>query len=202
MPLRDGDRPPCAACRHRHVRCTIDCPLAPYFPANEPEVFQNVLRLYGIANVTKILNQLNDNVEKQEAITSIKYESNIRNINPVHGCYGLTVSLLQNLNALTSELQRVRLSLESHRRNNINNQQLQIIQDNSQIMPSFTGLPVNNQIINDQSVDGLSNIPNDQYNQGFHFGGPSDRNAINEVLASRTMEPPFEDLGDQDDNEE
>ncbi|KAL7604457.1 hypothetical protein Lser_V15G20584 [Lactuca serriola] len=175
----------CAACRFSRRCCPVHCPFAPYFPADQPEIFRYVHRLYGTGKILRILNLLNDNVQKQEAMTSIKYESYIRHINPVNGCYGVTVYLQQKLVNMMRQLQYVRLLLDFHRRNNHDQ-----IQDP----------PVKNEIISDQSVGGSSNTTTDQTiyenDQGFYFVGSSDRNA-NEVVSSR-MESPSKNLDDQE----
>lgn len=115
MTVKGGSRPACAACRFQRRRCSPDCPLAPFFPANQPKIFQNVHRLYGVGNVMKILNMLNDDEKKEEAMKSIKYESYIREIYPVDGCYGRIASLKQNLVDSMRELQYVRLLIHACR---------------------------------------------------------------------------------------
>lgn len=46
---------PCAACRTLHRKCSPDCLLAPYFPADEPEKFASVHKVFGASNVIKML---------------------------------------------------------------------------------------------------------------------------------------------------
>ncbi|KAK9054003.1 hypothetical protein SSX86_025078 [Deinandra increscens subsp. villosa] len=117
MTVKGGSRPACAACRFQRRRCSSDCPLAPHFPANQPQLFQNVHSLYGVGHVMKILNQLPDNDQKDEAMTSIKYESNIRQINRVHGCCAVLAQLQRRLNESVAELNRVRRILDACKRN-------------------------------------------------------------------------------------
>ncbi|KAI3500805.1 hypothetical protein L1887_36630 [Cichorium endivia] len=174
----------CAACRYKKHRCALDCPFAPYFPASQPKIFMNVHRLYGSTNVLRILNLLNDNKRKEEAMRSIKYESYIRRVNRVHGCYGAIVYLKNRLAEMTRQLQHIRLLLDTHRRNI--NQPTQ----NSLINSLFGSLPVNNEI-NNQSVGGSSNSATqtiDENDLEAYFVGPIDHKA-NEV-ASRIMAPP------------
>ncbi|KAI3500804.1 hypothetical protein L1887_36629 [Cichorium endivia] len=177
------ERGSCAACRISRHRCSLDCPFAPYFPASEPQIFMNVHRLYGPANVLRILNLLNDNKRKEEAMRSVKYESYIRRVSPVHGCYGAIFYLKQLLAEMTRQLQDVRLLLDTYR--NINQPT-----QNSLINSSFESLPVNN-AINDRSVGGSSNSATqtiDENDLEAYFVGPIDHNA-NET-ASRIMAPP------------
>nr|CAD1818355.1 unnamed protein product [Ananas comosus var. bracteatus] len=51
-------RPACAACKHQRRKCTADCPLALYFPADQPKQFQNAHRLFGVSNILRILKDL------------------------------------------------------------------------------------------------------------------------------------------------
>ncbi|KAL4581694.1 hypothetical protein LXL04_006221 [Taraxacum kok-saghyz] len=177
----------CAACRFSRRCCSPDCPLAPYFPASQPQVFQHVHRLYGTGKIVRIQNLLKGNDRKQEeAMLSIKYESFIRHINPVDGCYGAISYLKQKLVHLMSELQCVRSLLDSCRRNN-----RKIIQDSV-----IASSPESRSIYNDQSVGGLSNSAAidqtiDENYPGFNLVGLCDRDRnANEAL--KTMEPPLD----------
>ncbi|KAJ0694429.1 putative transcription factor AS2-LOB family [Helianthus annuus] len=120
MTVKGGSRPACAACRFQRRRCSADCPLAPFFPANQPKLFQNVHSLYGVGHILKILSQLEDDEQKEEAMKSIQYESNIRQIHKVHGCYGLIVHLQQKMVESVQELRHLRLLIEAYRRKNVN----------------------------------------------------------------------------------
>lgn len=46
---------PCAACKLLRRRCAQDCIFAPYFPADEPQKFANVHKVFGASNVSKLL---------------------------------------------------------------------------------------------------------------------------------------------------
>ncbi|KAJ9701997.1 hypothetical protein PVL29_003973 [Vitis rotundifolia] len=48
----------CAACKYQRRKCKPDCPLAPFFPSHDKERFRNVHRLFGVANVTKTLQEI------------------------------------------------------------------------------------------------------------------------------------------------
>lgn len=50
-----GSSSPCAACKLLRRRCTRDCVFAPYFPPDEPQKFANVHKVFGAANVNKML---------------------------------------------------------------------------------------------------------------------------------------------------
>ncbi|KAI3776946.1 hypothetical protein L1987_46738 [Smallanthus sonchifolius] len=113
MTVKGGSRPACAACRFQRRRCSLDCALAPFFPATQPEIFHNVHSLYGVGHILKILNQLKDDEEKEEAMKSIIYESNIRQTHRVHGCYGVIVYLQQKVVESMRELRSVLLVLDA-----------------------------------------------------------------------------------------
>ncbi|KAL8199446.1 hypothetical protein R6Q57_013014 [Mikania cordata] len=149
MTVKSGSRPACAACRFQRRRCSSDCPLAPYFPATDPQVFKNVHSLYGVGHIIKILNQLNDDEQKEEAMTSIKYESNIRQLYKVHGCFGVLGQLQQQLMESVDELKRVHALLNAYKSN---------------------GKPVQNSLSNYQVVGGSSNWMNGMINGGCDLG--------------------------------
>jgi len=97
----------CAACKHQRRKCTADCPLAPYFPPDQPKRFHNVHKLYGVSNVLRILRMV-DPSEREDAVKSIVFEADTREKDPVHGCLGV-ISLLQNqLTKLREDLAGVR----------------------------------------------------------------------------------------------
>jgi hypothetical protein len=48
----------CAACKNQRRRCPSDCIFSPYFPANDPQRFAYVHKIYGGSNVGKMLKVL------------------------------------------------------------------------------------------------------------------------------------------------
>jgi hypothetical protein len=76
----------CAACKYQRRKCTRECMLAPYFPADKPKMFGDAHRLFGVSNIQKILNEIKDKGKRDQAMTSIIVESNIRAKFPVNGC--------------------------------------------------------------------------------------------------------------------
>ena len=55
MSRKQGASSPCAACKLLRRRCAQDCVFAPYFPADEPQKFANVHKVFGASNVSKML---------------------------------------------------------------------------------------------------------------------------------------------------
>eukprot|EP00250_Pteridium_aquilinum_P002817 c13043_g1_i1 orf=1-810(-) len=97
----------CAACKYQRRKCSPDCPLAPYFPPDQPKQFLNVHRLFGVSNVLRILRQV-DPAMKADTIKSIVYEADAWERDPVHGCLGLISILQSQVEALKSEVDRAR----------------------------------------------------------------------------------------------
>ncbi|XP_058075570.1 LOB domain-containing protein 13-like [Magnolia sinica] len=96
----------CAVCRHQRRKCNANCPLAPYFPPNKTEQFQNVHRLFGVSNVMKILNSIEPHLWPQ-AIETIQFEADMRKKKPVEGCLGMIRNLMKQVDASTKELAMV-----------------------------------------------------------------------------------------------
>ncbi|KAJ0248406.1 LOB domain-containing protein 27 [Hirschfeldia incana] len=114
MTLKGGTSGACAACKYQRRRCAADCPLAPYFPAEQPKLFQNVHRLFGVRSIVKILENL-DEVQRPEAMKSIIFQSYVRDRNPVHGCLGITQQLQYMIWVAEEELKAVNAQLQLYR---------------------------------------------------------------------------------------
>ncbi|KAL2499991.1 LOB domain-containing protein [Abeliophyllum distichum] len=115
MTVKGGTSPACAACKYQRRKCLSDCPLAPYFPANQSKIFQNVHRLFGVSNITKILGNLETKDQKEDAMKSIIYESDMRERFPVHGCSYIICQLRLQLQHAIDELRYVYAQLEIYR---------------------------------------------------------------------------------------
>ncbi|KAJ8430396.1 hypothetical protein Cgig2_000228 [Carnegiea gigantea] len=124
MTVKGGTIQACAACKYQRRRCTPDCPLAPYFPANKPEMFRNAHRLFGVRNIVRILEQLRDD-QKDEAMKSIIFESDMRERFPVFGCCLVIWQLEEQVQRHQQELFYVN-SLLMKFRNKDNNPQIQM----------------------------------------------------------------------------
>ncbi|KAF5961769.1 hypothetical protein HYC85_002978 [Camellia sinensis] len=111
MTVKGGTSQACAACKYQRRKCSSECPLAPYFPANQPKMFQNSHRLFGVCNIMKILRQLDNQDQKDEAMKSVIYESDMREKFPVHGCCGIIRHLYGQLVQAVEELQYVQARL-------------------------------------------------------------------------------------------
>ena len=114
MTLKGGTTSACAACKYQRRKCSPECRLAPYFPADQTKVFQNAHKLFGVSNIVKILKSL-DPTQQAEAIRSIKYQANVRDKFPVCGCLGVIRQLYYQIQLLEEEFHVVLAQLEMHR---------------------------------------------------------------------------------------
>ncbi|XP_027338891.1 LOB domain-containing protein 4 [Abrus precatorius] len=100
---KQGTASPCAACKLLRRRCAQDCVFAPYFPADEPQKFANVHKVFGASNVNKMLQDLPMH-QRGDAVSSMVYEANARVRDPVYGCVGAISSLQQQIDVLQTQL--------------------------------------------------------------------------------------------------
>ncbi|XVF79502.1 hypothetical protein PTKIN_Ptkin14bG0228200 [Pterospermum kingtungense] len=100
---KNGTLSPCAACKLLRRRCAPDCVFAPYFPADEPQKFASVHKVFGASNVNKMLQELPEH-QRSDAVSSMVYEANARVRDPVYGCVGAISSLQQQIDSLQTQL--------------------------------------------------------------------------------------------------
>ncbi|XP_072957166.1 LOB domain-containing protein 4 [Typha angustifolia] len=100
---KQGTVSPCAACKLLRRRCAQDCIFAPYFPADEPQRFANVHKVFGASNVSKLLQEI-PVLHRGDAVSSLVYEANARVRDPIYGCVGAISSLQQQIEALQAQL--------------------------------------------------------------------------------------------------
>ncbi|URE38031.1 hypothetical protein MUK42_16936, partial [Musa troglodytarum] len=93
----------CAACKYQRRKCNPDCTLAPYFPANQQHKFLNAHRLFGVSNILKIIRNL-DPYQHAEAMKTIIYQSDMRALDPVGGCYRIIRDLEYQIERDSNEL--------------------------------------------------------------------------------------------------
>ena len=122
MTLKGGTSQACAACKYQRRRCTPECPLAPFFPPDQPKLFQNAHKLFGVSNILKILKKLEPE-QKATAMWSIMYQANERDRDPVHGCLGKICQLRYQIWHLEQELNAVHTRLEMCRQQQQQQQQ-------------------------------------------------------------------------------
>ncbi|EOY29909.1 LOB domain-containing 22-like protein [Theobroma cacao] len=94
--------PACAACKYQRRKCTRNCLLAPFFPANHQKDFLNAHKLFGVSNILKIIRNL-DPPQRLIAMKSIVFEANTRANDPVGGCYGIISDLKMQIDWVKAE---------------------------------------------------------------------------------------------------
>lgn len=87
--MREGRDKRCSACRFMHRRCDAGCQLAPYFPRNQPQLFKNVHRLFGLRNTLRMLSNADPHL-RPDLMRSIIYESNMTARFPADDCLAVT----------------------------------------------------------------------------------------------------------------
>lgn len=110
MTIKGGTSQACAACKYQRRRCSKECVLAPFFPAEKAKEFQNAHRLFGVRNIMNILKQVPPQ-QKEDAMTSIIFESDMRAQYPVRGCMGIISQLHVQLQQTVEELRMVQSKL-------------------------------------------------------------------------------------------
>ncbi|KAI4324046.1 hypothetical protein L6164_023613 [Bauhinia variegata] len=103
----------CAACRSQRRRCPSDCIFSPYFPANDPQRFAYVHRIYGGSNVGKMLQQIPNHLRPQAADT-LYFEAQCRILDPIYGCVGIISQLHQQIQNAESELAKIQVKIIFH----------------------------------------------------------------------------------------
>ncbi|KAJ8770664.1 hypothetical protein K2173_021311 [Erythroxylum novogranatense] len=104
---------PCAACKLLRRKCTQECVFAPYFPADQPQKFASVHKVFGASNVTKLLNELNF-AEREDAVKSLAFEAETRLSDPIYGCVGIISILQHKLRQLHCDLDTARKELATY----------------------------------------------------------------------------------------
>ncbi|CAN6241814.1 unnamed protein product [Urochloa humidicola] len=106
--------PGCAACKHKRQKCSPDCVLAPYFPADDPEKFRSVLRVFGVKNLLRTLREV-PRPRWDACVRTVVHESRMRLADPVRGVIGAVEDLEAQLLDTAVELEVLRRRLETYR---------------------------------------------------------------------------------------
>ncbi|KAF8688826.1 hypothetical protein HU200_042157 [Digitaria exilis] len=97
----------CAACKYQRRKCTRECPLAPYFPADEPQRFLNAHRLFGVKNIQHTLRKI-DPEHWSDAMRTLIYQADARAADPVGGCVAIIDKLQREMRRAELELAYVK----------------------------------------------------------------------------------------------
>ncbi|GLJ14283.1 hypothetical protein SUGI_0229590 [Cryptomeria japonica] len=101
---------PCAPCKIQRRKCGDACPLAPYFPPNDPYKFLIVHRSFGTGKVIKTLQDI-PGEKRGDAVSSMVYEASARVCDPIYGCAGIVHRLQKQVLELQSQLETTRAEL-------------------------------------------------------------------------------------------
>ncbi|XP_062024772.1 LOB domain-containing protein 22 isoform X1 [Rosa rugosa] len=154
----NGNTQACAACKYQRRKCAPDCILAPYFPHDRQRQFLNAHKLFGVSNITKIIKHL-DHRDKEEAMRTIIFQSDVRASDPVGGCYRIIQELQRLIEYNKAELDIVLHQLAICRAQAQQQQQQPIMQQ----IPEVGDTTCADQMI---SVDPLSLYGNPMH---FHY---------------------------------
>ncbi|KAL4320154.1 hypothetical protein GQ457_18G002200 [Hibiscus cannabinus] len=100
----------CAVCKYQRRKCSNNCLLAPFFPANRHRDFLNTRRLFGVRNIIKLIENLSFQ-QRAVAVKTIVFEANVRAADPVGGCYKYSVELNKQIARYQAELNLVNQQL-------------------------------------------------------------------------------------------
>ncbi|KAE9587605.1 hypothetical protein Lal_00043205 [Lupinus albus] len=101
--MSSSNAPPCAACKHMKRKCTPQCLFAPYFPPENLQRFEQVHKVFGSNNVSKILRELNP-CQREDVVKSLVYQAEARLRDPVNGCIGFISELHDRLNQIKTNI--------------------------------------------------------------------------------------------------
>ncbi|PSS10200.1 LOB domain-containing protein [Actinidia chinensis var. chinensis] len=96
---RSSLRPACASCKHQRKKCLKKCVLAPHFPPGLEKEFEQVHKLFGISNMTKMIRKTAFPLQK-EMVKSFIWEASLWRQDPDHGPLGFYNRLDQRNNFL------------------------------------------------------------------------------------------------------
>ena len=90
----------CGACSHRRNRCSVGCPLAPYFtyPGSVKD-YDAIHRCFGSRNFLFFIQRV-PAVEHQRTVNSLVFEATSRLRDLVSGCVSYFLSLEQQIQEL------------------------------------------------------------------------------------------------------
>lgn len=78
----------CAACKHQRKKCSVNCLLAPYFPATRNREFEAVHKVFGVSNMSKLVKYVKDEERRRMVVESLIWEALCWQDDPILGSYG------------------------------------------------------------------------------------------------------------------
>ncbi|KAH9324884.1 hypothetical protein KI387_005064, partial [Taxus chinensis] len=101
-----GGRPPCGGCKVLRRKCVKECVFAPYFSTEKSGAtqFAAIHKIFGASNFSKLLQRIESEEERSDAVVSISYEAQARVYDPINGCVSYIFALQHQLSQLQAEL--------------------------------------------------------------------------------------------------
>ncbi|KAF6155945.1 hypothetical protein GIB67_039276 [Kingdonia uniflora] len=86
--VASGVHQACAACKHQRKKCTNECILAPFFPAEKSSEFKAAHKVFGLSNISKLIKDLDTFELRKKATDAIIWDAKAWQKNSVEGSYG------------------------------------------------------------------------------------------------------------------
>lgn len=102
--------------KHKNKKCDENYIIGEYFPCERAEDLENVKWLFGMENLMKIVNSVEEG-EIGETVESLILEAKIRRANPVHGPLEVERSLRSEIDKAEKELEIVNKKLHKFKGN-------------------------------------------------------------------------------------
>ncbi|CAJ1978386.1 unnamed protein product [Sphenostylis stenocarpa] len=96
----------CVLCRYQHTRHDGRCELGQYFPINRSVDFEKACRLFGLANLLRLMRSAEPS-ERQVMADSILTEAIMWDNDPIHGALGHAFTLNAQIQSVERELELV-----------------------------------------------------------------------------------------------
>ncbi|CAK8535915.1 unnamed protein product [Lathyrus sativus] len=93
----------CSACKYQRRKCGPSCILAPYFPHERQKQFLNAHKLFGVGKITNLLKTVPPEA-RDLTMSTIIYQSDMRALDPVGGCYRHIQNLQSQIDFYSAQL--------------------------------------------------------------------------------------------------
>lgn len=173
------NRVACASCKHQRKRCQESCVMAPHFPQRLTVEFQAVHKIFGIANVTRMIKAL-DIAGQREAIKSFIWEAMAWDKDPVRGPYQEVARLRDSIRSLEEEKKQQEAVIQNMQRQLLSQWDSGVANfspDNATLIAESSARNVNNYASVFEEKDGSGLMGGFVQGRGFVQGAnPSDFN--------------------------
>lgn len=147
----NGTTQACAACKYQRRKCGTSCILAPYFPHDRQKQFLNAHKLFGVGKITNMIKNVPPHL-RDHTMSSIIFQSDMRAMDPVGGCYRFIQQLQSQYEFYQAELHLTRQQIAICKASQSQHQQQQL------------AAAVNHHHYNDMQVINHNNNDDDGHN--------------------------------------